>query len=253
MKLKPLHILALSVLALSAPASARDLATIKKSGKLIVATDPSYPPFTYTTGKQVTGFEAELAEQLAKTLGVKVEWKTSGFDSLLIGLGQGRYDMVIASHGITPERQKAVDFSAPHYCSGGVVVSREGGPKTVADLKGKKVAVQLGTTYANRVKALGGIGKIQTYPTNNDAMQTLIAGRNDAFVTDRFVGLEARKKMGGKLQIGEMLFQEKIGIAVQKGNKTLLSAVNVSLKKSQSDGSYAKLSKKYFGEDIRCR
>ena len=253
MKLKSLHPLVLAALALGASASARDLASIKKAGTLVVATEPTYPPFTYTQGKNIVGFEAELAELLAKQLGVKVEWKTSSFDTLLIGLGQGRYDMVIASHGITPERQKAVDFSSPHYCSGGVLVSKSGGPKTLTDMKGKKLAVQLGTTYATRARSLPGLGSVQTYPNNTDALQALMAGRTDAYLTDRFVALEARKKMGGKLQIGSLVFQEKIGIAIQKGNKTLLAGVNSALKKVQADGSYQKLSEKYFGEDIRCR
>ena len=253
MKLKPSAVLSLAVLALGATASARDLAAVKQAGTLVVATEPTYPPFTYTQGKKVVGFEAELAELLAKQLGVKVEWKTSSFDTLLIGLGQGRYDMVIASHGITPERQKAVDFSSPHYCSGGVLVSKSGGPRTLADLKGKKLGVQLGTTYATRARSLPGVGRIQTYPNNTDALQALMAGRTDAYLTDRFVALEARKKTGGKVQIGDLIFQEKIGIAFQKGNKSLTTAVNAALKKVQSDGSYQKLSEKYFGEDIRCR
>ena len=253
MKLKSVHTVVLAALALGASASARDLASIKKAGTLIVATEPTYPPFTYTQGKNIVGFEAELAELLAKQLGVKVQWKTSSFDTLLIGLGQGRYDMVIASHGITPERQKAVDFASPHYCSGGVVLSKTGGPKTVADLKGKKVAVQLGTTYATRARSLPGLGGIQTYPNNTDALQALMAGRTEAFITDRFVALEARKKTGGKVQVGQLIFQEKIGIALQKGNKTLVAGINEALKKVQSDSSYKKLSEKYFGEDIRCK
>lgn len=253
MKLKSLYPLVLAAFAFGASASARDLASIKKAGTLIVATEPTYPPFTYTQGKNIVGFEAELAELLAKQLGVKVQWKTSSFDTLLIGLGQGRYDMVIASHGITPERQKAVDFANPHYCSGGVVLSKTGGPKTVAELKGKKVAVQLGTTYATRARSLPGLGSVQTYPNNTDALQALMAGRTEAFITDRFVALEARKKTGGKVQVGQLIFQEKIGIALQKGNKTLVAGINEALKKVQSDGSYKKLSEKYFGEDIRCK
>lgn len=69
-------------------------------------------------GKKLTGFEVTLAEALAKELGLKVEWTTQPFDNLLIGLQQDRYDFVIASHGITPQRAKAVDFSNPHYCTG---------------------------------------------------------------------------------------------------------------------------------------
>lgn len=235
-------------------ASARDLTAIKASGTLYVGTEPTYAPFTYTQGKKIVGFEAELAEALAKRLGLKVEWKPSAFDTLLIGLGQNRFDMVISSHGITPERQKAVDFAQPHYCSGGVILARANGPLTVAALQGKTVAVQLGTTYAQRAQKLPGLRSVKTYPTNADALQMLLSGRVDAFITDRFVALEGRKRFPqAGLKLGEMLFQEKIGIAVKKGNTPLRNALNQALTGMMKDGSYQKLSAKYFGEDIRCK
>ncbi len=235
-------------------ASARDLAAIKASGVLYVGTEPTYAPFTYTQGKKIVGFEAELAEAIARELGVKVEWRPSGFDTLLIGLDRDRFDLVISSHGITPERQKAVDFATPHYCSGGVVLAKSNGPLTVAALKGKAVGVQLGTTYAQRAQKLPGLGSVKTYPTNADALQMLLNGRVNAFVTDRFVALEARKKFPqANLKLGEMLFQEKIGIAVKKGNTPLRNAVNAALRDVMADGTYKKISTKYFGEDIRCK
>ncbi|EYB68624.1 extracellular solute-binding protein [Deinococcus phoenicis] len=235
-------------------ASARDFAAIKASGTLVVGTEPTYAPFTYTQGKKIVGFEAELAEALAKRMGLKVEWKPSAFDTLLIGLNQDRFDMVIASHGITPERQKAVDFARPHYCSGGVILAPANGPLTVAALKGKTVAVQLGTTYAERAQSLPGLGSVKTYPNNAAALQMLLSKRVDAFITDRFVAIEGRKKFPqAKLKLGEMLFQEKIGIAVKKGNTTVTAAINTALGKMLADGSYKKLSEKYFGEDIRCK
>lgn len=254
-KCQPLYAAVLMLLPLlSAPAAARDLKTVQASKTVIIGTEPTYAPFIYTQGSKIVGFEAEIAEALAKTLGVAPQWKPSSFDTLLIGLNQDRFDFVIASHGITPERQKAVDFATPHYCSGGVIVSKAGGPLKIADLKGKTVAVQLGTTYSASVQKLPGLGSVKTYPTNNDGLQALAAGRVDAFVTDRFVAIEARKTLPkAKLQIGEMLFQEKIGIAVKKGNTTLVSAINAGLKKIQSDGTYNKISQKYFGEDIRCK
>ena len=247
-------LLALSALTLLATgAEARTWAEIKKSGTVKVATEGAFPPFNLMKGKTPTGFEVELAEALAKQWGLKVQWTVLPFDSLLIGLNQDRYDFVIASHGITPERQKAVDFSSPHYCTGGAIVTRPGGPTTAKALAGKSVAVQVGTTYLSNVRKVPGVGDVKTFPKDSDAQAALMAGRVDAWVGDKFTGLDLIKAQKGKVVQGELLFREKIGMAVKKGNATLLKELNAALAKAQANGSYAKLSKQYFGQDVRCR
>ncbi|GGJ84723.1 ABC transporter substrate-binding protein [Deinococcus aquiradiocola] len=247
-------LLALTTLALLATtAQARTWDAIKQSGTIKIATEGAFPPFNYFKGKQLTGFEVDLANAIAKQLGLKVEWISQPFDNLLIGLNQDRYDFVIASHGITAERQKAVDFSNPHYCTGGAVVSKIGGPKTAADLKGKTVAVQVGTTYLENVQKVAGIGRVSTFPKDTDAQAALMAGRVDAWVGDKFSALDVVKAQKGKLQVGELLFQEKIAMAVKKGNSSLVKELNSSLATLQSNGVYAKLSQSYFGSDIRCK
>ncbi|MBX8464927.1 MULTISPECIES: ABC transporter substrate-binding protein [unclassified Deinococcus] len=246
-------LLTLTALALLATtAQARSWEEIKKSGTIKIATEGAFPPFNVIKGKELTGFEVDLANQLARQLGLKVQWVTQPFDSLLIGLQQDRYDFVIASHGITPERAKAVDFSNPHYCTGGAVVSRVGGPKTAASLKGKTVAVQVGTTYLENVRKVPGIKEVKTFPKDTDAQAALMAGRVDAWVGDKFTGLDLVKAQKGKLVAGSLLFNERIGMAVKKGNSGLLKELNAALAKSLSDGSYAKLSGQYFGTDVRC-
>ena len=247
-------LLALTALTLLATAAqARTWDQIKASGTIKIATEGAFKPFNYFEGSKLTGFEVDLADAIAKQLGLKVEWITQPFDNLLIGLNQDRYDFVIASHGITPERAKAVDFSDPHYCTGGAIVSRVGGPKTVADLKGKTVAVQVGTSYLDNVKKVSGVKDIKTFPKDTDAQAALMAGRVDAWVSDKFLGLDAVKASGGKIVQGNLLFNEKIAMAVKKGNSSLLKELNATLTKLESNGEYAKLSNQYFGEDIRCR
>ena len=245
--------LVLATLALASAASARTLDQIKKNGTIVIATEGAFQPFNFYKGQTLTGFEVDLANAIAKQMGVKVKWVTQPFDSLLIGLNQNRYDFVIASHGITPERQKAVDFSTPHYCTGGAIVSRTGGPKSVADLRGKTIAVQVGTTYLENVQKVSGVGKVNTYPKDTDAQQALMAGRADAWVSDKFGGLDAVKASSGKLQQGALLFQERIAMAVKKNNSTLLKALNDALAAVQKNGTYAKISQQYFGQDVRCK
>lgn len=247
-------LLALTALTLLATgAEARTWAEIKKSGTVKVATEGAFPPFNLMKGKTPTGFEVELAEALARQWGLKVQWTVLPFDSLLIGLNQDRYDFVIASHGITPERQKAVDFSSPHYCTGGAIVTRPGGPLTAKALAGKSVAVQVGTTYLENVRKVPGVRDVKTFPKDTDAQAALMAGRVDAWVGDKFTGLDLVKAQKGKVVQGELLFREKIGMAVKKGNATLLGELNAALSKAQANGTYAKLSKQYFGQDVRCR
>ncbi|PTA69561.1 ABC transporter substrate-binding protein [Deinococcus arcticus] len=250
MKKTLLSIAALTLLA--SGAQARTWEAIKQSGTIKIATEGAFPPFNVQKGKALTGFEVELAEALAKQLGLKVQWVVQPFDGLLIGLQQDRFDFVIASHGITPERAKAVDFANPHYCTGGTIVSMKGGPRTAADLKGKVVAVQVGTTYLSGVQKLPGV-KPLVFPKDTDAQTALMAGRAAAWVGDKFTGLDLVKAQKGKLQQGDMLFSERIGMAVKKGNSGLLKELNAALAKALANGTYAKISNKYFGQDIRCK
>ncbi|GAB5602171.1 ABC transporter substrate-binding protein [Thermus sp. FJN-A] len=247
----------LGVLGLAvALAQVRSLDQIRRAGEIRIGTEGAFPPFNYFDEKnQLTGFEIDLGNAIAKKLGLKATWITQAFDSLLIQLNQGRFDFVIASHGITEERARAVDFTDPHYCTGGIIVSRKGGPKTPKELQGKVVGVQLGTTYMEAAQKIPGIKQVRTYQKDPDALQDLLAGRLDAWITDRFVAKEAIKerKLENTLQLGELVFQERVAMAVAKGNKSLLEALNGALAGLMKDGTYAQISKKWFGEDVRCK
>ena len=248
------RLLLLALACLLSAAQARPLADIQKSGKLVVATEGAFAPFNHFEGSKLTGFEVELAELVAKKMGLAIEWKTLGFDALLTGLGQDRWDVAIASHGITDERAKAVSFMAPHYCSGGLIVAKDPAIRSGKDLAGKTVAVQTGTTYLENVKKLAAAREVKNFPGDNDARAALVTGRVDAWVSDRFVAIETlRKNPGLKLHAGELLFTERIAAAAAKGNTALVQAWNQGLAAVLADGSYAELSRRYFGEDVRCK
>ncbi len=235
-------------------AEARDAKTVLASKKLIASTEGAFPPFNYSKEGKLTGFEIELTELLAKKMGLALEWKTMSFDSLLIAVSQDKADLAIASHGITPEREKAVTFSDPHFCTGAVIVSLPGGPKVRGDLAGKKVGVQIGTTFLTSLRTIPGIAEVKSFPKDTDALMALKSNKIDAWVTDLFVALEAKKKViDAKIEINQPIFEERIAIAVQKDNKDLLALINGALKEILKNGEYAKLSTQYFGRDIRCR
>src|SRR6185369_199988 len=156
--------------------------------------------------------------------------------------------LVIASHGITPERSKAVTFMAPHYCSGGLIVSTDARIRTAKDLSGKTIAVQTGTTYLENVKKLATSAKeVKNFPTDGDARNALVAGRADAWVSDRFTAKEVlRTNPALKLKAGELLFTEQVAAAAAKGNSSLAAAWNKALAEVMAGGGYAALSQKYF-------
>lgn len=234
-------------------AGASDLAAIKAKGTIRIATNAEFKPFTFMEGNTMKGFEYDLGNLVAKQLGVKAEWVNQPFDNLLIGLGADRYDLVISSHGITPERQKAVDFSNPHYCSGAVILAKKGGPTTAAALKGKTVSSQIGTSYVPVIEKLFGKDSVKTFPDNTKALQAMQAGRVDAMINEKFYSLAAQKANPSMFVLGDTVYQERIGMAVKKGNKTLLDAVNAGIATVQKNGEYAKLSNQWFGQDVRCK
>ena len=247
--------LAATALALCAAFSvqARSVEDIKKDGKIVIATEGQFAPFNFFQGTKLTGFEVEVAEAVVKKMGVKLEWKTLGFDALLTGLAQDRWDVVIASHGVTEERSKAVTFAAPHYCSGGMIVALDSKIRTAADLTGKIVAVQTGTSYLENVKKLTGVKDVKNFPQDTDAQRALISKRVDAWVSDKFVAKEAAAKNAkAGFKLGDMLFVERIAPAVAKGNTGLAGAWDKAFDEILADGSYAAISKKYFKEDVRC-
>ena len=242
----------------AAGVQARPWADIQKSGTLIAATGGELKPFNYFEGKKLTGFEIELAEAIAQKMGLKVEWKVLSFDSLLAGLQRDRWDLAVSSHGITDERAKVVDFSNPHYCGGATIVSKDGKVQKAAELAGKTVAVQTGTTYLARLNDMKKSGevdidRVKNFPLDRDARAATVSNRADVWVTDKFVAMEAIKLLPQSgLKMGEILFPERMGAAAGKGNRELLDAFNKALADVMADGTYEKLSKKYFGQDIRC-
>jgi len=231
----------------------RTFPEIKQSGKILIGTEGAFPPFNFFDDQnQLKGFDIDIGNAIAGQLGLEPEWKAHAWDTMLIALNQGRFDFVIASHTITEERAKAVDFTKPYYCTGNVIVAKPGGPKTPEELKGKVIGAQLGTTFEEFAKQFGP-KQLKTYQTNPDAVQDLMLGRIDAWITDQFTALEAIKSRNLNLQISGLLNREEIGMAVAKGNSLLLAALNQALDTIQANGVYEQISMKWFGKDIRCK
>ncbi len=242
-------------LVIAAPVEAREWETIKQSGTIVAATEGGFQPFNYYDGPKLTGFEVDLAEAIAKKLGLKLEWRVVPFDGQIAALKQDRFDFAIASHGYTEERAKSVDFANPHYCTGGQIAAhKDGGPLTVVALNGKSVGVQLATSYADAAKKIKTIKTIKTYKGDPEAFAALRAKKVDAWISDKFtVKATLDKNPDAGISAGELVFVERVSMILRKNNKELADKLNQGLAEVMKDGTYKALSEKYFKEDVSCR
>jgi polar amino acid transport system substrate-binding protein len=232
----------------SAPAAGASSMT-KEEGVFTFATSGEYQPFSYFKDGQLTGFDVEIGQELAKRLGLKANPVTSPFSGIVTGVKEGRYDAAVASHTITEERLQQVDFSDAYYLSGGHLFTRpDSDIQKVEDLKGKEVAVALGTVYETFAREH--TDNIKTYDSDVTALRALEQGKHDAVITDIIVGDIAIQQGFNIKASGVSFSRDEQGIAVRKGNEELLNKINEALKQMHEDGTYQQLSEKYFKRDI---
>jgi cystine transport system substrate-binding protein len=169
------------------PASAADLlATVKARGTLKVAMEGTYPPFNYKEKERRAGRLCRCRPLLGQKLGLKVEFVSSEWASILAGLAANKYDVIISQVGINPKREQAFDFSQPYIYSMPQLIVRKDDKadyKSLADLKGKKLGVGQGSVYEQQAKAVPGM-EVRSYAAAPDTMADLASGRIDAALND---------------------------------------------------------------------
>ncbi|MDD3902748.1 MAG: ABC transporter substrate-binding protein [Sphaerochaeta sp.] len=214
-----------------------------------------YPPFNYMTDAgEVIGFDVDVAQEIADRLGKTLEYKTTAWDGIVEGLRAKRYDGILGSMGITPEREERVDFSIPYYYSGPqLIVRKDSGINGPSDLDSShSIGLVTGTTYELDAQNLG--VSVKLYEDDNQTLLELLNGRIDGVLTDRIVGLNAigALKDGDALTlVGSVLRSETMGIAFHDDDDELREQVNQILKDMFADGTMAAISGKWFnGEDI---
>lgn len=237
-------------------AKADDLEKVKAAGELKIAMSGQYPPFNFVNERnEVVGFDASIGTAIAERLGVKGTVVTTAWDGIIAGLLANKYDTVVGSMTITPEREKVVDFVGPYYHAGrAVFVTEESPVKSLEELKGKTLGVTLGETHEKWAREQGG-WDIRTYKGLPELMMELKSGRVDAIVVDNIPVMVAIKETGDKIRKLETPGIEggsvAIGIAIRKGNPELKAAMQKVLDDMQADGSYEKISMEWVGSDIR--
>ncbi len=204
--------------------------------KITVATDATWPPMEFVNeAKEIVGFDIDLMKAAAKAGGFEVEFKNTAWDGIFAGLANGEYDAVISSVTITDERKQTMDFSLPYINAGQVLVVRSDSAATrLAELSGKNVGAQIGTTGAFEVEKVKGV-TLKTYDELGLAIEDLVNSRIEAVVCDTPIAASyvlQNETYKGKLKIvGQPFTEELYGIAVKKGNTKVLERINAGLKK----------------------
>ncbi len=215
-----------------------------KEDVLVVGTNAEFPPFEYIggpNGDEVKGFDIDLAKQIAEDAGKTLKIENMKFDSLIVALNSGKIDMIASGMTITEERKKNVDFSQPYYEATQVVITQktDDSIQTVADLKGKHFAVQLGTTGDIMAKKF--TDEVTAFNSGFEAIMELNNGKVDLVLFDSAPAANYLAK-NPDLKIVSLEFEpEFYGFAISKQNPELLQQVNATLATVKTNGQYDKL------------
>lgn len=239
----------------SAAGSAADqLTAIQASGKLIVALEGAWQPWSYhDESDTLVGYDVEVSRAIAEKLGVEPEYVESDWDSLFAGLDAGRFDMVCNGVEVTDERALTYDFTTPYgYIHTALAVRKDNNEiKTFEDLKGKTTANSLASTYMELAESYG--ATVQGIDTLEETIQLLTAGRIDATLNadvSFYDYLNVHPDADFKL-VAQTAEASHVAIPVLKSEDTAyLDALNTAIEELRADGTLKELSEKYFGQDI---
>lgn len=231
------------------------LAQIKERGNIVVAMEGTWAPWTYhDDNNDLVGYDVEVAQNIAEKLGVEVEFVEGEWDGLLAGLETGRYDIMVNGVGVTDERAEKYNFSTPYAYNKTAVIVRGDYDEisSMEDLKGKKTANTISSTYAAQAEAYG--ATVTGVDDLNQTIELLLSKRIDATLNAEVVFNDYKKEHPeADVKIATYSDQvEEIAIPIRKGDDTvtLLEAVNDALDEMAKDGTLTELSEKYFGMDI---
>lgn len=255
------------------PAGDDLLAKIKADGVIRVSTDPAYPPQSELDPKtgEYVGFDIDVANEIAKRMGVTVEWETPSWDTITAGSWNDRWDMSVGSMTVTPERDEVLQFSTPYYYTPAVVLVHADNTDitdVATQLDGKRIGVCGACTYDFYLqKTLEIPGEtiefqiddadIKTYDTDSTAVQDLSLGdgdRLDAVITSITVGEGAADKGKPVKIVGEPVFYEPLAVAIDRSSTldgaSLTAEVSRIVDEMRSDGTLTALSDQWFGQDL---
>ena len=216
-------------------AKGKTLAEVKKAGKLTVATSPDFPPFEYHEGNEVVGIEVDILNLIAKELGVELEIISMDFEAVLLGVQSAKYDCGMSGITASEERKENMLFTTPYYNAAQVIVVKAGSGITgKADLTGKKVSVQTGTTADAGCTDAG--YNVQAFAANADAKAALTTGKVDAWVVDNLTAMQMVEENDGLVILEEKMTEEPYAFAFAFGSEDLVAEIDTILTKLIADG-----------------
>ena len=235
--------------------AADQLAAIQTNGKLVVALEGAWQPWSYhDESDTLVGYDVEVSRAIAEKLGVEPEYVESDWDSLFAGLDAGRFDIVCNGVEVTEERAKTYDFTTPYgYIHTALAVRKDNEDiKSFEDLKGKTTANSLASTYMELAESYG--ATVQGIDTLEETIQLLTAGRIDATLNadvSFYDYLNVHPDADFKL-VAQTEDASHVAIPVRKGDDSasLLEAINTAIEELRADGTLKALGEKYFGQDI---
>ncbi len=229
-----------------------------KAGKIVVGLDDNYPPMGFRDeNNNITGFDVDLAKEAAKRLKREVEFKPIDWSSKEAELKSGRVDVLWNGLDITEKRKENMLFSDPYMDNRQIVfVRKDSSIKTAADLRGKIVGTQSGSTGEENInkdtKLKASLKEVKAYPDFIAAFMDLENGRIDAIVGDEITGRYYMSKHPDKFVARDVVIGDmtSFGIGFAKDNTKLRNEVQKVLDGMKKDGTMAKISEKWFGKDI---
>lgn len=236
-------------------AGAADLMSETRArGILRIAVEGTYPPFNFKDPKtgQLTGYDIEVATLVAAKLKLRPQFVPTEWTAILPAVASGKVDAAISQVIITPERERAYDFSVPYTYSTFQLIVRKNeraSYRTLADFKGRKLGVRQGSVFEQEARKVSGI-EVRSYPAVPENLQDLAFGRIDALLDDSLMVSYLLKNTQLPIKAGPRVGREaRIGIALRKGSPKVRAAIDKALKDASSDGTLRQLSLKWFGID----
>jgi ABC-type amino acid transport substrate-binding protein len=229
--------------------AADTLAAIKEKGVMTVGNSGAFPPFEYMADGKLTGYDADLANELGRRMGVKIEWSIVDFKGIIAALVAKRADILVTALTRTPDRAKQILFSEPYYNAGmGAAVLVTSGIKKPEDLKGKTVGVQVGSSGERYVKS-----ELKDYVANTKLYDDFVLMVSDLkhkrvdAVVNPLPALRYNTKNDPDITTTDAWNQSDAGINTRMEDTELMAEINKHLTAMKADGYLAGLDKKWFG------